>query len=217
VLLDRLAGAGLHVVERAADLAAELERVAGELRASGRRPFVIPVGGSKPVGALGYVAAGLELLAQVEVIGQPIDAILHASGSGTQAGLLVALQALGADVPVIGISVSEPGAELATTVVELAGRTAALLGIAAPPRAAVEVLDRYIGADYGQPTAGMREAVHLCAGLEGLFLDPVYTGKAMAGLIDLVCERRFAADQTVVFIHTGGTPALFPYLDALTG
>jgi L-cysteate sulfo-lyase len=218
VLLDRLAGAELHLVERDAELAAELERVAGAARASGRRPFVIPVGGSTPVGALGYVAAGLELLAQAEAMGRPIDAILHASGSGgTQAGLLVALEALGAGIPVIGISVSEPQAELAATVAELARRTAALLGTAAPPRAAVEVQDGYVGADYGQPTAGMREAVGLCARLEGLFLDPVYTGKAMAGLIDLVRRRRFAPDQTVVFIHTGGTPALFPYLDALTG
>jgi L-cysteate sulfo-lyase len=151
-------------------------------------------------------------------MGRPIDTILHASGSGgTQAGLLVALQALGADVPVIGISVSEPKAELEATVADLAGRTADLLGTAAPPRAAVEVQGGYVGADYGQPTAGMREAVHFCAGLEGLFLDPVYTGKAMAGLIDLVRQHRFARDQTVVFVHTGGTPALFPYLDALTG
>ena len=218
VLLDRLAGAELHLVERAVDLGAELERVASELRAGGRRPFVIPIGGSTPVGALGYVAAGLELLAQAEASGRPIDAIFHASGSGgTQAGLLVALQASGAAVPVIGISVSEPRAELEATVAELAARTAALLGTAAPPRPAVEVQDGYIGADYGLPTAGMREAVRLCAGLEGLFLDPVYTGKAMAGLIDLVRQRRFTADQTVVFIHTGGTPALFSYLDALTG
>ncbi|HSA83214.1 MAG TPA: D-cysteine desulfhydrase [Geminicoccaceae bacterium] len=217
VLLDRLAGAGLHFVERDAELAAELERVADGLRAGGRRPFVIPVGGSTPVGALGYVAAGLELLAQAEAMGRPIDAILHASGSGgTQAGLLVALQALGAEVPVIGISVSEPRALLEATVAELAGRTAALLGTAAPPRAAVEVQDGYVGADYGQPTAGMREAVHLCAALEGLFLDPVYTGKAMAGLIDLIRRGRFNPDETVAFLHTGGTPALFPYLDALT-
>jgi L-cysteate sulfo-lyase len=217
VLLDRLAGAELHLVERGAVIAAELERVADELRRAGRQPFVIPIGGSTPVGALGYVAAGLELLAQAEALGWPLDAIVHASGSGgTQAGLLVAAQALAADLRVIGISVSEPRAALEGTVHELAGQTAGLLGSAAPPRAAVEVLDGYIGADYGQPTTGMREAVGLCAGLEGLFLDPVYTGKAMAGLIDLIRRGHFAPDQTVAFIHTGGTPALFPYLDALT-
>jgi L-cysteate sulfo-lyase len=167
VLLDRLAGAELHLVERAADLGAELERIARELRAGGRRPFVIPVGGSTPIGALGYVAAGLELLSQAETIGRPIDAILHASGSGgTQAGLLVALQASGADVPVIGISVSEPKAELEATVADLAARNADLLGTAAPPRAVVEVQDGYVGADYGLPTAGMGEAVRMCAGLE---------------------------------------------------
>jgi L-cysteate sulfo-lyase len=216
VLLDRLASAACHLVERGADLAAELERVAGELRARGRRPFLIPVGGSTPIGALGYVAAGLELLTQAFALGRPIDAVVHASGSGgTQAGLLVALEGLGAEVPVIGISVSEPKAELEATVAELAERTAALLGSAAPPRAAVEVQGGYIGADYGQPTPGMREAVRLCARLEGLFLDPVYTGKAMAGLIDLVRAGRFARDQSTVFVHTGGTPALFTYLDAL--
>ncbi len=217
VLLDRLAGAELQLVERGADLAAELAQVADRLRTKGRHPFVIPIGGSTPVGALGYVAAGLELLAQTEAARQPIDAILHASGSGgTQAGLLVALQALGADLPVIGISVSAPKAALEATVQGLAGRTAALLGVPAPAAPAVEVLDGYIGADYGQPSAGMREALRLCAELEGLFLDPVYTGKAMAGLIDLIRKGRFAKDQTIVFVHTGGTPALFPYLDALT-
>jgi hypothetical protein len=106
----------------------------------------------------------------------------------------VALEALGTDVRVIGVSVSEPKRELEATVAELAAQTAALLGTAAPPRAGVEVLDGYVGADYGQPTTGMREAVHFCARLQGLFLDPVYTGKAMAGLIDLV--RQIASPRT---------------------
>ena len=217
VLLDRLAGAEVHLVERAADLAGEVERVADDLRRAGRWPFVIPIGGSTPIGALGYVAAGLELLAQAEAQGRPLDAIVHAAGSGgTQAGLLVAIYALAADLRVIGISVSEPAAALEETVADLAGRTARLLGTAAPPRAAVEVLDGYIGADYGQPTAEMRAALHSCAALEGLYLDPVYSGKAMAGLIDLVRRGRFASDQRVVFLHTGGTPALFAYVDALT-
>ena len=217
VLLDRLAGARAHVVRARRRDARELERVAGGCARGGRRPFVIPVGGSTPIGALGYVSAGLELMAQAEASGRPIDAIVHASGSGgTQAGLLVALEALGAEVAVVGISVSEAGAALEATVAELAGRTAAVLGTAAPPRARVEALDRYVGPDYGQPTAGMREAVRLCATLEGLFLDPVYTGKAMAGLIDLIRAGRFGRSQTIVFVHTGGTPALFPYAGALT-
>jgi len=163
------------------------------------------------------VAQYVKLLAQAAAQGRPVDAIVHAAGSGgTQAGLLVAAQMLAADVRVIGISVSEPAAALSETVAELAGRTARLLGTAAPPRTAVEVLDGYIGADYGQPTAGMRAALHACAALEGLYLDPVYSGKAMAGLIDLVRRGRFAPDQTVAFVHTGGTPALFAYLDALS-
>jgi L-cysteate sulfo-lyase len=217
VLLGRLAGAELHLVERDADVPRELERVAHAVRRAGRRPFIIPIGGSTPVGALGYVVAGLELLAQAEAQGRPVDAIVHAAGSGgTQAGLLVAAQMLAADVRVIGISVSEPAAALEQTVAELAGQTARLLGTPAPPRTAVEVLDGYIGADYGQPTAGMRAALHACAALEGLYLDPVYSGKAMAGLIDLVRRGRFASAQSVVFLHTGGTPALFAYVDALT-
>ena len=217
VLLDRLAGAEVHLVERDADIPRELERVGEALRHAGRRPFVIPIGGSTPIGALGYGAAGLELLAQADALSRPLDASVHASGSGgTQAGLLVASQMVAADVRVIGISVSEPAAALERTVAELAAQTARLLGTAAPPRTAVEVLDGYIGADYGQPTAGMRAALHACAALEGLYLDPVYSGKAMAGLIDLVRRGRFASDQSVVFLHTGGTPALFAYVDALT-
>jgi L-cysteate sulfo-lyase len=220
-LLDRLAGAELHPVGRDADRDATMAALAEELRAAGLRPAVIPVGASTPVGAHGYVVAGLEILAQAEALGRPLDAIVHASGSGgTQAGLLVAMAGVHGGVPVLGISDGEPRAALEAVVGDLAERTAALLGV---PNAAmagladrVEVLDEYFGDAYGQPTAGMVEAIRLCARLEGLFLDPVYSGKAMAGLIDQIRQGRWSRSQTVVFVHTGGTPALFAYVDALT-
>jgi 1-aminocyclopropane-1-carboxylate deaminase/D-cysteine desulfhydrase-like pyridoxal-dependent ACC family enzyme len=142
--------------------------------------------------------------------------VVHCSGSGgTQSGLLVGLK--GSGIPVIGISCASAEEEIARLVLDLANRTAAKLGQpAAFTRAEVEVIDDYVGAGYGIPTPGMVEAVDLCARLEGLLVDPVYTGKAMAGLIGLIRDGRFTAGDTVVFVHTGGVPALFAYEDILT-
>ncbi|MFO1061265.1 MAG: D-cysteine desulfhydrase [Dongiaceae bacterium] len=215
VLLDRLFGARLNYVGADIDWAVELEAVAEQVRRRGGRPHIVPVGGSTPTGALGYVACGQEILQQAEAAGRPIDAVVHCSGSGgAQAGLLVGLQ--GSGVPVIGVSSGRARATLTGQVLELADQTLAKLGRRGTfPRDEVEVLDAYVGAGYGMPTPGMLEALELCARLEGLLLDPVYTGKAMAGLIDLIRQGRFGAGQTVVFVHTGGVPALFAYQDAV--
>ena len=198
------------------DSGTELERVAADARALGRTPFVMPIGGSTPTGALGYVSCAQEILQQAAAQEIVIDAVVHCTGSGaTQAGLLVGLAGAGGDVAVTGISVAESRAIIEDRVYGLAAATAARLDAAAVPRERVEVLDGYVGPGYGLPTEGMREAVELGAHLEGLVLDPVYSGKAMAGLIDLVRQGRFASDATVVFIHTGGTPAVFAYEDAV--
>ena len=147
----------------------------------------MPIGGSTPTGALGYVACAQEILRQAAEREIAIDAIVHCTGSGaTQAGLLVGLAGEGDDVAVDGgISVAETRDVIEARVHELAAETAAKLGAAPVPRERVEVLDGYVGPGYGLPTEGMREALELCARLEGLVLDPVYSGKAMAGLIDL--------------------------------
>jgi L-cysteate sulfo-lyase len=216
VLLDRMFGAGLNFVPRDIDWGTELDKVAETVRRGGGRPFVIPIGGSTPTGALGYVACAQELLQQATALSRVIDAVVHCSGSGgTQAGLLVGLR--GSGIPVIGISCAAPRAEIAGLVLDLAQRTAAKLGLPADfVGEDVKVVDDYVGPGYGVPTPGMIEAVDLCARLEGLLIDPVYTGKAMAGLIGLVRGGRFKATDSVIFVHTGGVPALFAYEDILT-
>lgn len=217
VLLDRMFGAELHFVPGGSSPSAELDRVAEDIRERGGKPFVMPIGGSTATGALGYVGCAEELVRQGDESGLAMDAIVHCTGSGaTQAGLLVGLAMLGNHTPVVGISSAEPSGVIEARVHDLCGETAARLSAAVMlERERVEVLDGYVGPGYGLPTEAMREAVHLCAKLEGLLLDPVYTGKAMAGLIDLVRTGRFRADQNVVFIHTGGIPGVFAYEEIL--
>ena len=216
VLLDRIFGAGLNFVPRDVDWATELEKVAEVVRRRGGKPFVIPIGGSTPTGALGYVGCAQEILQQAAAMGTVVDAVVHCSGSGgTQSGLLVGLR--GSGIPVIGISCAGSEEEIGALVLDLANRAAAKLGH--PPDftpGQIEVVDDYVGAGYGVPTPGMIEAVDLCARLEGLLIDPVYTGKAMSGLIGLVRSGRFEPTDTVVFVHTGGVPAIFAYEDILT-
>jgi L-cysteate sulfo-lyase len=143
---------------------------------------------------------------------------VHATGSsGTQAGLVAGLEGLHSGIPVLGVCVRAPRERQEEKVYREAQRTWELLGIrGALPRDAVEATSDWVGSGYGQPTDSMVEAVTLTARLEGLLLDPVYTGKAMAGLIGLVRAGRFVKGQNVVFVHTGGTAGLFGYRDAFT-
>src|SRR5882757_6919544 len=181
VLLDRMFGAELHFVSGDSTPAIELERVAEDVRERGGRPFVMPIGGSTATGALGYVGCAEELVRQSRDSGVMIDAIVHCTGSGaTQAGLLVGLAGIGYQIPVVGISCAEPSDVIEARVHDLCSETAAKLGSSAViEREQVEVLDGYVGPGYGLPTEAMRDAIDLCARLEALLLDPVYTGKAM--------------------------------------
>lgn len=219
VLLDRMFGATIHFVPAGIDWAVELNRVADGARADGRKPFIMPIGGSTATGSLGYVGCAQEIQSQAAALGVTVDAIVHCTGSGaTQAGLLVGLAGTADDIAVIGISVAEAKGPIEERVIELVGETARKAGLTvAIPDERIEVLDDYVGPGYGLPTEGMREALELCAHHEGLLLDPVYSGKAMAGMIDLVRKGRFPDTANVVFIHTGGTPALFAYEDAVLG
>ncbi|MGE3620535.1 MAG: D-cysteine desulfhydrase family protein [Acidimicrobiia bacterium] len=210
VLLDRLLGAHIHPnAGTGFDADDAMADVAAELRRAGRRPYVIPPGGSSPVGAVGYVDAARELLAAAPTFG----CVVHASGSGgTQAGLLAGFAQAEAAPPVLGISVARSSEELAARVLALAGETVALIGGATPVVPAdVVVDDGYVGPGYGVPTDAMVEAVGLVARTEGVLLDPVYTGKAMAGLVDLLRAGRFDGMGDLVFLHTGGLPGLFAY------
>jgi len=213
IQLDRLFGARVHLHDGDTDRTAAMETLSESLQRTGRRSFLIPTGGSNAVGALGYVAAAAELAAQAQAEGEKIAAVVHASSSGgTQAGLTAGFAALDPAVQVIGIDVDANPPELAAEVTRLAGEVwenLALPGAFAADRVRLE--SGYAGAAYGLPTEAMREAVTRTARLEGLVLDPVYSGKAMAGLFGLVAAGRFTPDDTVVFLHTGGTPALFPY------
>ena len=215
VLLDRMLGTHLEYCPSSTDMQAAIEAVGDRLRADGAKPYLIPGGGSNATGALGYAAVALELLVQANEIGLHTDRLVHATGSaGTQAGLVAGLHAMSSPVRVLGIGVRLPRDKQEANVLRLAQATAAHLGLDRPvPAAAVEANCDYVGAGYGVPTPGMVEAVTMVARLEGVLLDPVYSGKGMAGLIDLIRQGVFTAGQTVVFLHTGGSAGLFGYAD----
>jgi len=216
LLLDELLGAQIRWAERSA-VPATMEVVAAELRTQGRAPYIIPNGGSNPVGATGYVAAMEELMEQARQMNLRLDRIVFASSSGgTQAGLVVGAKATGYSDQVLGISVDEKREDLQAKVAALATETAAHLKLDlkfAPGEIAVNA--DYLGAGYGILGEPEREAIRLAAEMEGLLLDPVYTGRAFAGMIDLIRQGEIRRDESVLFWHTGGTPALFAYADEL--
>lgn len=188
-----------------------LSGVAEEVRSQGRIPYVIPLGGSTVVGTTGYVNCAIEILQQTFEMGVAIDYVVCPSASaGTHAGLVVGFCGTNSQVSVLGINVMRRQSEQVPAVCELAQATAAHLGLKqAIPQAAVQCFDEYLGPGYAQPTKEMAESVRLLARMEGILLDPVYTGKAMAGLIDLVRRGFFKKDANVLFIHTGGTPGIY--------
>jgi 1-aminocyclopropane-1-carboxylate deaminase/D-cysteine desulfhydrase-like pyridoxal-dependent ACC family enzyme len=189
-----------------------------ELRRAGKKPFAIPSGGATPVGSAGYVNAVAEMCGQMHEQGFAADYVICACGStGTQAGLVVGAKSLSAGFKVLGFSVSLPKAEAHRRILVLAEQTANLLGADCElTDDDVHVSDEYIGDGYGIPSAGDLEAIGLVARAEGVLLDPVYTGKAMAGLIDTVRTGGFKKTDDLVFLHTGGVPALFAYEDSFT-
>jgi L-cysteate sulfo-lyase len=218
VLLDRMLGLSIGYRDGGTDMQKAIEEEGEKLRAEGAKPYVIPGGGSNPVGALGYVNVAIELLAQANEMGLRIDRLVHATGSaGTQAGLVVGLEGLNSGIPVLGIGVRLPRDRQEANVHRLAEATAEKLGLKGGiQREAVVANCDYVGDGYGIPTEGMAEALMMTARLEGIFLDPVYSGKAMAGLIDLIRKGQFRKDENVVFLHTGGQVGLFGYKDYLT-
>ncbi len=213
VLLDRLFDTAIEYRPGGADMNAEAEAKGEALRAAGERAYVIPGGGSNRVGALGYVSCAQELMQQVDEMGLRIDRVVTATGSaGTQAGLVVGLEGSNAGVPVLGIGVRLPKDRQEANVHRLAEATADYVGMRGGiARSAVVANCDYVGPGYGQPTPGMTEAVLMLARLEGVLLDPVYSGKAMAGLIDLIRKGEIGKGETVVFLHTGGAVGLFGY------
>ena len=198
------------------DMNAEMEAVAEKFRAEGRNVYTIPGGGSNPTGALGYANAAMELVTQANNMGLRIDRLIHATGSaGTQAGLVVGLKAINAQIPLLGIGVRAPKPKQEENVYNLAVKTAEKLGCpGVVSREDVEANTDYVGEGYGIPTKEGLASIEMFARLEGILLDPVYSGKGAAGLIDLVRKGAFAGDENIVFLHTGGGVALFGYTAA---
>ena len=217
VFLDTMFGATLREYPGGTDFESAMQDVAAEVEAAGGKPFIVPGGASDRIGALGYVNCALELLDQAVERGLVIDHIVTATGSaGTQGGLVVGLKATHCGIPLLGIGVGAPRDPQEQKVFDLAVDTADYIG-------APGVVDRsdviancdYIGEGYGRRTDSMNEAVLMMARLEGILVDPVYSGKALAGLIDLVRKRHFKESENIVFLHTGGSAALFAYRDLL--
>ena len=219
LLLDRVLGATLHPFPEGEDEAAAdaaMERRARALADEGREPYVIhSAPGHAPLGGLGYVVAAEEVVEQAP--GMRFDAVVCASGSAlTHAGMLVGLRALGERAPVLGICVRREAASQAARVARVAAALAAMIDCPdAFDAGDVDVSDAVLAPGYGRLSEAVREAMALAARHEGLLLDPVYTGKAMAGLIAHVRSGRIAAGSRVLFVHTGGQPALFAYADSL--
>jgi|TARA_R110002072_G_scaffold3759_8_gene26849 L-cysteate sulfo-lyase len=212
VLLDHLHGATTEKFPAGHDMAAEMERAAEAKRAEGHNVYVIPGGGSNPIGALGYVNCAMELVGQANDRGLRIDRVVHATGSsGTQAGLVTGMCALNAKIPVLGIGTRAPREKQEQMVYDLACKTAEKLGCPGVVRREDVVANTdYVGEGYGLPTPAGIEAIRMFAEFEAILLDPVYSAKGASGLIDLARKGAFKGER-VVFLHTGGSVGLFGY------
>ena len=213
-LFDLLNVKSIAVAPGGSDMMAEMHKKAEELKAQGKRPYIVPGGASNAIGALGYVACAEEIMNQLNTEHLKIDHIVVPSGSaGTHAGMVVGMVGTNANIPVSGVNVSRPKDVQEGIVYKLAEETARKLEMqTAVSRDAVVCYDQYVGPGYSLPTDSMVEAVRLFAKHEAILLDPVYSGKAAAGLLDLVRSGHFPSGANVLFLHTGGSPALYAYL-----
>lgn len=211
-LLINLFGVQVQNVDSLDNADQQLEEIAQRLREQGHRPYIVPIGGSNALGALGYVRAGLEIAEQVHANDLNFSAVVLASGSaGTHAGLALALAHALPSTPVIGVTVSRMVEAQRPKVQGLVDSTSQLLDTSVPEGLRIDLWDDYFAPRYGEANTGSINAVRLLAQTEGLLLDPVYTGKAMAGLLDGIARGRIEGQGPVLFLHTGGAPALFAY------
>jgi D-cysteine desulfhydrase family pyridoxal phosphate-dependent enzyme len=217
LLLDQLMGADVRIVPGKAERAKAMRQVGKELEAAGEHPYLIPTGGSVPLGAAAYVAMIAELLDQLMAVGEAPSRLYFATGSlGTQAGLVVGARAFSAPFAVSGVAVEYPREELVAKGVALANETAELLHLDTRfTETTIDIDDQFVGDGYGIPTAACLEAIRLLARTEAIFLDPVYSGKAMSALIAHVRAGEVSPDDAILFLHTGGGPSLFPFGTAL--
>ncbi len=214
-LFELLGVKSIEVVPGGSDMMAHMGRKGAELDAEGRKPYIVPGGASNAIGAMGYAACAEETMGQLNDLGLDIDHIIVPSGSaGTHAGMAVGMAGVSGNIPISGINVSRPREVQEEIVYKLALETAEKLGVKTEiGRKEIVCFDEYVGPGYSLPTDSMVEAVKLFAGTEAILLDPVYSGKAAAGLIDLVRKGHFPKNSNVLFLHTGGSPALYAYMD----
>lgn len=213
--LNRLFGAHLHDVPWTGDRNSAIRQLVAKLQREGRRPYFVPYGVSNCLGAIAYATTITEIARQVAEFGISPAAIVHCSGSaGTQAGLIVGAAICMPQTQVVGIDIDAEPDRVTSDVTRLAHEVADYLDLSAPDLN-VEVVAGHAGPAYGQPHPATIEAIRLAGRLEGLAVDPVYSGKGLAGLIAMIRDRRWSADQDVIFVHTGGSPALFAYQSAL--
>ncbi len=214
-LFELLGVKTIDVVEGGSNMLAAMEKKASELSQAGKSPYIIPGGASNAIGALGYAVCAEETMTQLNNMQLNVDHIIVPSGSaGTHAGMLAGMTGINAGIPISGINVSRKKQDQEEIVFALARETAEKLGIRSPvDRDEVVCFDGYVGPGYSLPTDSMVEAVKLFAKHEAILLDPVYSGKAAAGLIDLVRSDHFSTGGNILFLHTGGSSALYAYLD----
>ncbi|MEI8597317.1 D-cysteine desulfhydrase [Vibrio natriegens] len=215
VLLDQMFGAKLSKYPGGTDMNAAMDDVAQTLRNLGKKPYIIPGGGSNAIGALGYVNCALEILKQANDINLKIDHVVHATGSaGTQAGLVTGFTLTNSKIPVLGVGVRVDKKTQEQNVYNLAKQTAAYLDSEEMVKREDVVANcDYVGEGYGIPAPSTIEAINLFSRHEGILLDPVYSGKGAAGMIDLIRKGYFKPEENIVFVHTGGAQALFGYRD----
>ena len=214
-LFELLDVKSIGVVEGGSDMMAEMGKKADALLAAGKKPYIIPGGASNSIGATGYAVCAEETMGQLNDMRLDIDHIVVPSGSaGTHAGMVVGMTGVNSGIPISGVNVSRPKDVQEEIVYKLAVETAERLGVkSGVAREDIVCFDQYVGPGYSLPTDSMVEAVKLFAKTEAILLDPVYSGKAAAGLIDLVRKGHFPKDSNVLFLHTGGSPALYAYME----
>jgi D-cysteine desulfhydrase family pyridoxal phosphate-dependent enzyme len=215
LLLDQLLGAKLIFTgdENRSNIDDFIEDEVKRLQSLDERPYLIRRGGVSSLGCIGYVSAAMEICSQLQNLNLKPDILLCATGCGvTQAGLLVGFKLMGLNCQIYGITVSRTRDECIAQIKQLIGETEETLGLDSKvPSNDIFVFDEYIGDGYTMPTSKGIEAIHLVAQTEGIFLDPIYTGKAMAGLTDLVKKGHIGFDKKVIFLHTGGSPSIFSF------
>ncbi|MBQ7584772.1 MAG: D-cysteine desulfhydrase [Desulfovibrionaceae bacterium] len=204
----------ITVVKGGTNMAEAMQKVADELTKNGKKPYIIPGGASNALGALGYVSCMEEIMAQMFALNLNFDHLVVPSGSaGTHGGIIAGMIGNNINIPVTGIGVNRPKAVQEKAVLDVANASLKLIGVEARvPADKVVAFDDYVGPGYSLPTQAMVEAVEMLARTEAILLDPVYSGKAMSGLIDLARKGYFKKGSKVLFLHTGGSPALFAYL-----